>query len=360
MIYIEFPISGPLRRHLILMEWIFIFVAFELAIIFLIKYKESMKTIKNPQELSYAVLFFSYSLQWVWFIISDFYAPGSETRTIFLTIGYFTLMIGAFIFIFVVETHNIFFKKYLFSSLFLITFTIFIMFTIIDINYAQTLSYLSTPVFVLFFISYVVRLSKKSSVKGHILLNFTKLILGFVLLGIGYMLTSDFIVLNYGLEFRLWGDFIQIISIIYIYYFFSSLPPLVEFDWYEKIDSIFLVGHSGLCFYSKSFRGDVDQDLEQYIKVAGLTGIEMILENITYEKGISVIKKQNFTIIIYPSTQIIGMIFCKQELNSLKELLKNFITRVETVYSSIISDWKGDLRIFEPIDMICNNIFKKL
>ena len=139
MIYIEFPRTGPLRRHLILMEWIFIFLAFELAVIFLIKYKESSKSIKNNQELSYAVLFFSYSLQWVWFIISDYYTPDSETRTIFLTIGYFTLMIGAFIFIFIIETHNVFFKKYLFSSLFLITITIFTMFTIININYAQTL-----------------------------------------------------------------------------------------------------------------------------------------------------------------------------------------------------------------------------
>ena len=111
MLYFEFPITGPLRNSLILMEWIFIFLSFELGVLFLIKYKKSLKAIKNIQELSYAVLFFSYSLQWILFIIGDYYAPDTETRIIVLTISYFTLMIGAFIFIFVIETQNIFFKK---------------------------------------------------------------------------------------------------------------------------------------------------------------------------------------------------------------------------------------------------------
>jgi len=341
------------------MEWIIIFLAFELAVIFLIKYKESLKTIKNPQELSYAILFFSYSLQWIWFIISDYYAPDSGTRTLFLILGYYSLIIGAAIFIFIMETYNIFFKKYFFSSIFLITIIIFTIFTIIDIKYAQPLSVITFPVFVVFFVTYIIGLSRRSSVKGHVILNFIKLILGFVLVGIGYLLTTDFIILNYGLEFRLWGDFIQIISVFFIYYLFSTLPPLSEFDWYEKIDSVFVVDPSGLCFFQKSFQGN-GKNLEQSLRVAGLTGIEMILEQITYDKGISVIKKQNFTIIIYPSTRLIGMIFCTQELNSLKELLKSFITRVEAVYASLLSEWKGDLRIFEPIDLICMEIFKKL
>jgi hypothetical protein len=341
------------------MEWIFVFLSFELAIIFLIKYRESLKSVKNPQELSYAVLFCSYSLQWIWFIVSDYYAPDSEARTLFLIIGYYSLIIGAAIFIFIIETYNTLFKKYFFSYIFLTTIIIFTIFTIIDTRYAQPLSSITLPVFVIFFVTYLIGLSRRSSVKGHVIINFIKLILGFVLVGIGYILTTDWVVLNYGLEFRLWGDIIQIISVFFIYFLFSTLPPLSEYDWYEKINSIFVVGHSGVCIYSKSYQGD-EKNLDQYLKIAGLTGIEMVLENITYDKGISVIKKENFTVIIYPSTQIIGMIFCKQELNSLKELLKSFITRVETVYASILLDWKGDLKIFEPIDMICNNIFKKL
>jgi len=356
--FIEYPIAGPLRRHLLVMEWIFIFLSFELALIFLIKYKESLKTIKNSEELSYSILFFTYGLQWVGFIMSDFYAQSSEIRTIFLIIGYFILMIGAFIFIVVTEKNNTFFKKYLFSLFFLITFTIFIVFTIIDFKYAPNLSYLSTFIFVPFFISYIMKLSKKASLKGGIIVNFIKLISGFVLLGIGYMLTTDLVVQNFGLESRLWGDLIQITSVFIIYFLYTSLPPLSEYDWYEKIESVFLVKNSGLCFYSKNFQVK-EKDLKDSLKVAGLTGIEMILEHLTYDRGLSVLKKQNYSIIIYPSKSIIGIIFCSQELSSLKELLKSFVSRIEAVYASVLSEWKGDLKIFEPIDLIFEEIFKK-
>lgn len=359
MIFIEYPITSPLRRHLLVMEWSFIFLSFELAFIFLIKYKESLKNTKNSEELSYSILFFTYGLQWFWFIMSDFYAQSSEMRTIFLIIGYFTLMIGAFIFIVVIEKHNIFFKKYLFSLLFLITFAIFIVFTIIDIKYAQNLSYLTTFIFVPFFISYIMKLAKKSSLKGGGIVNFIKLISGFVSLGIGYMLTTDVVAQNFGLESRLWGDIIQIISLFIIYFLYTSLPPLSEYDWYDKIKSVFLVKNSGLCFYSKNFQEE-EKNLEQSLKIAGLTGIEMILESLTYDRGLSVIKKQNYSIIIYPSTHIIGIIFCTQELSSLKELLKSFVSRIEAVYASVLSEWKGNLKIFEPIDLICEEVFKKL
>ena len=68
MIYIEFPITGPLRGPLLVIDWIFVLISFELGLIFLIKYKLQREEIKNLQELGYASLFLGISLMILFYI----------------------------------------------------------------------------------------------------------------------------------------------------------------------------------------------------------------------------------------------------------------------------------------------------
>ena len=360
MLLLEFPILDPLRKYLLMMEWVVVFFCLELGLIFLFKYKRTIKkSIRNNQELSYAVLFFAYGIQWFWFIISDYYAPNTEVRTIFLTMGYFTVLIGALIFVFMIEIQKKYVFKYFFTILFLIVIIIFAGLTFVDSSYSQPVSYFTSPVFITFFFFYVVDLSRKSTMKGTFLRHFLRFSLGFITLAVGFLLTTDFMTSMLGIFSKLLGDLIQIISVGFIYLFFTTLPPLSEFDWYNKIDSLYILNRAGISIFSKNFRGN-KKSLNEQLIASGLASINIIIENITKSKGISIIKKQNFTVIIYPGKQIAGILFCTEELNSLKELLQRFVEKTDSVYRSVLKHWDGELNIFKPIEEICNTTFKKI
>jgi len=55
---------------------------------------------------------------------------------------------------------------------------------------------------------------------------------------------------------------------------------------------------------------------------------------------------------------ITGLIFCKEELNIFKNLLQRLVKKVEDVYENVFIEWDGDLQVFQPIESICNDIFK--
>jgi len=362
MIFIEFPITGPYRTYLILMEWIFIFLCFELSLIFFMRYFESKKTAKNIQEFSYGSLVLSYGIQWIWYIFSDYYAPTPEIRMYFLALGYLTVILGAFVFILSMEIDYKFYIKYLFSLIFLIIIIIFLILAFMDLSTTQNFSYIPTAFFVLFFIFYIRNFAKRASIKKKAGILFVKYFIGFLTLGIGFMFTTDWATSFLGIESKLLGDFIQIIAILIIYVFFSSLPPLSEFDWYDKIESIFLMNKSGLCIYSKYFHGD-GKKWDEHLVSGAVMGVDTMLEQMTLKKGVSVIKKDEQTTIIYPGKYLTGVIFCREDLSSLKSLLKVFTKKIELVYSTIIESWEGEIRdlsIFEPVENISKSIFKKI
>ena len=55
---------------------------------------------------------------------------------------------------------------------------------------------------------------------------------------------------------------------------------------------------------------------------------------------------------------IVGIIADKY-LRSLDILLDEFIEKIETIYFKILENWGGEMKIFEPIEYITEEIFIK-
>lgn len=357
MILIDFPIMDPVRKYLIAMEWLVVFICIELGIIFLIRYNDSKKTRKNPQELSYAVLIIAYGAEWFFFIISDFYAPNTYYRTIFLNLGYLCLYLGALFFIYIMERYYIFYKKNLFTLIFLIINILFLVVFFIDMYYTQTFGIIPWPFFIVFLTTYFIKLAKKAPKRLHYAIIFLKFFIGFFLLGIGYLLTTDATTSVFGIRIRFYGDLIQVFAVFFIYVFFSSIPLLSEYDWLDKIESIYIVHTSGLPLFSKSFREGEDKIFDNIIPGA-LTSIQMMLNEFTQSKETSIIKKGEYQIILYPYGLIAGLIITKQDLESLRTLLKLFVKKVHSLYAEILPKWNQNLSIFKPIEGIYKNVFE--
>ncbi len=346
------------------------FSSFELSIFFLIKYKKQQVQLKNSQDLGFFAMFLGFSTMWFFFIIGDYYSVdiiespfyiwrSGSYRTVLLNCGYVSVISGALLFMFFNEKNRKFlFKRYFFTICYLIFLVIFIITFFINLQITTTLSIFFWPSFVLFFLIYIIEFVRKVKAQENPLLGMVKFLLPWVILLVGYILSMDDIIDNFGLEFRLLGAIMQLTSIGLIFNFFRRLPPFFEFDWQNKIESIYIMNKGGACLYHMSFTeksASIDEDLI----TGAIASINIMLEEIIRgkKKGFSMIKKKGKIINIFSSEHITGVIFSTEELRFFNYNLRELIVKVEQIYHNVLINWSDDIEIFHPISNIIDELF---
>ncbi len=373
MLFVDFPITGPLRTPLLIMEWILIIISLEQSLIFLFRYKKQEKDLRNLQELGYSVIFLGFSLMSFFFILSDYYSSDKlisnfyiwsqgSVRYIFLNCGYFSIMVGAFFFLLCVEKYKVFlFRRFFFTFLFLISIILFLILFFIDIRITQIIQYFFWPVFLFFFLIYIIEFINKVQNKEKLLIGLLKYLSGLIFLLIGFTLTTDALTQIFGLESRLLGVVFQLIGLISLSFFYLTLPPFSEFDWQDKIETLYLINEAGICLYYKYFKEE-EEPISKNVISAVISSINVMLRGLTgrkYNEGFSVIKKKGENIIIYHGKFVRGILFTTEELNFVKVVLKDFVKKFEALYNNILKDWDGEMTVFKPIEIMVNNLFYK-
>ncbi|MHA1335864.1 MAG: hypothetical protein ACTSPW_08935 [Promethearchaeota archaeon] len=365
---LSFPIQGPLRFPLLVLEWLFFLMTLQLGIIFLFRYGRTEKEKRNSQEIGYASLLIGFSFMWLFFLISDYFCSdiiespfyiwesGSE-RMIFLNFGYLSTILGGFLCIYFMER----FRKYLitqyfFSYIFFALIIIFIISFFIDIKVTQNLTIIFWPVFLTFFFIYIIDFSKRVQSHQKVITGVLKFISGFFLIGIGYMFTTDMMIKMLGLEARVFGDILQLIAVIFIVYFLITLPPFSEFNWKEKLENLFLINQEGICIHNYSFN-DKTVIMDENLISASLSSVGIMLNELTNAKGMTILKKKGKIITIIPGKYSFGVIFSSEDLNYPKVLLHEYVKQFESLYQNILLNWDGDLNVFKPIEQLTKNIF---
>jgi len=353
-------IEGPLRTPLIVMEWIVAFLFIELSIIFWIRVRyKAQYELKSLQEKAYIWLFLGYSSMWVFIIIADYYLSPGLFRTQILNIGFFIQIICMFIFISIMEKYKIYLKKRLFTKILTIMILFYIFIFIVAINLAATISTIFWIIFIMFFIVYLKELSKSHYIKAaseKFKMDLLKFLIGILLVSIGYQLTTRLVVNTLGLGYRLLGDIFQIFGLFFLSTFFLSIPSFSEFDWHDKIDSVYITDKAGRFLYKKFFRHHKDP-IDQNIIAGLITSVNMMLQTLTKRKGVTMIEKEGKIVIIQPGKFISGIIICDEKLNSLQVLLTRFIEQIEEIFHKVLENWKGELSILDPIESIAEEIF---
>jgi len=371
ILLLEFPITGTLRLPLLIMEIIFVVSGVEFSLIFAKRYFKAESDLRNLEELGYASLFFGFSLMSFFYIISDYYMPdenitpfliwnSGNLRYIFLNCGYFTMLMAGLIFLFCIESSKVyFFKKYFFTILFSIWGGSFVILFLIDMTFTQPVTYAFWGTYVIFLMIYLVDFTKKvNQNRQKLMRGLLKYLPGFILSIFGFLCTTGAVTTIFGHIARFYGTILQLFGLIFIFSFFISLPPFSEFEWIDSIESILVLNHSGIAIFNKIFQGK-EGAIDQNLIGGAVTGVKVMLDSLTDTKGISVLHKKGKIIIIYPSPNLTGVMFCTKDLNMLKFLLQKFIVRIELVYKTVLLEWDGDPSIFQPIEYICDEIFKK-
>ncbi|TFF95132.1 MAG: hypothetical protein EU544_03395, partial [Promethearchaeota archaeon] len=241
-----YPIIGPFREPLIIMEWLLIFLCYELGLLSLFKYVDAKKELRSANDLSFSLLAFGYGSQWVVYVYADFYIMGAEQRYEVLAFAYLVLISFVFAFVYVVEKDYILFRKRFFTAAFAVLTLLYLIVMLWEVSYTQPLSFFYWPLFIGFFLLYTHKLFNKYMFEKRSLWHYMKFFSGFVLLMLGYGLTHDYLVERVGIHLRLVGDILQLIAVAMIYLVITQLPPFIEFEWHEKIHSLFLMNNAGL------------------------------------------------------------------------------------------------------------------
>ncbi|MFX1338272.1 MAG: hypothetical protein ACFFDK_06665 [Promethearchaeota archaeon] len=361
MIYNIFPINGPLKEPLLIIESFIVIFFLEIGAIFWIRAKnEDVNELKGLQEKAYGWLLIGYSIMWLFIIIGDHFVEPLYFRTLILNIGFLIQIICLTIFFKIIENNKIFWKKYLFTKICIVMTGIYLfifIFFIYDAAFVVSAFWILLAIFTIY---YLKELSSNFYIKkelGDFKLISLKFWLGLIITAFGYQLTTRTIVKFEGLELRLFGDILQLVGLIFISSFLFSVPSFTEYEWRDQIEYLSIMHKSGLFIYQKAFKNKITSAMDESVITGTLTTIKMMLEEFGDSNSISIIRKKNKTFIIEPGKFVYGVIICDKELEALKILLNKFIEKLEIIYDNILMSWDGNLKVFIPIDDIAKEFF---
>ncbi len=360
MIIEMFPLFGNLKEPFLILEWLVFFIILELSIFLAIKLKKKEKETTTYGEIGYIYLSLGYSLMWMFLIIGDHYITQNILREHILKIGFFILVLAALFFISATEKKHLIYKKYIFSISYSIFIIIYLFIWFLKIELAIIISSSFWTIFIIYIIFHYRDLYKNYYIKGEVRktkMMFLKFIIGLSSIIIGYVLIRLLTIFEYYLFYRFIGNILQIIGAIFLFIFFSEIPSLSELYWKKRLVSFYIILKSGLLIYYKHFRSETNY-LESSLKSGGIVSVEMILENITDSNGISLIERKDKKIIIHSGKYLYGVLISDEILRSHQFILRNIILKIEHIFSPILSNWQGDLKVFSPIDNIIEDMLK--
>lgn len=364
-------IESPLRLPLLTIEWIFTIILLELGLFFLLRYARQRKQYLTHQELGYSVLFFSLCGMWGNLILADYYAAETlvtpffiwtvgSMRELFLNIGALSLMIGVTFFCFSLEKYYKFWlKKYFFTGCFFILLVASLSSFFFNLYIAKYLSLLIFPLFLIFLGFYYVAFFKIGLRKTNVSIEILKHLPPFVLITIGFLITSDLLFNPANIELRITTSSLQLVSIIILSYLTIKLPNFAEFDWRRKVEDLYLINTAGVCIFHRSFTHQLDF-MDEHLKSGAIASINIILKSLTpsqkQQKRVT-IKKAGKIINIYTGELTSGILISDEELSSIMINLEKFVQKIETIYYNVLLRWSGETDVFAPVEAIANEFF---
>ncbi len=350
-------ITGFTREPAIIMEWILVFVFLETGLMSFFKYVNAGKDKKSRYDVGFAVLFTIFSGKGILALLGDFYAESTSISKNLLFIGEIIQAAGYLAFVVVIEQKERFFAKRLFTVCTVVVTAAMISVVFADPVLSSILSLACSMIFSIFFVLFYARMTRKSTLENISRRAEARSFVWFIGIGIGHILSTSIVSQLLDPAYRLVGDAIMLVSIPGIYIFIARMPPLIEIDWYSKLESVFIMHSSGVCIYNYYFNKP-SVEMHQNLITGAITSIRVLLEQITKQSGISVIKKDQNTTIIYPGKQVFGVLICKEDIEAGRFLAKKIVDRVESIFSPLFDKWEGDLAVFEPVDQMRAEIFR--
>jgi hypothetical protein len=293
----------------------------------------------------------------LFFTIADFYTPGyvfqtlpptSVEREFWLKLGYFTLQIGLLVLTLAVNRilpHRAF---YLIS---IVSLASVILSIVLPHDILRVVAFAVTApaviIELLAFTYFAIR-----TVKGRMRRAIGMFFISFIFLIIGYMLESDYLVVDLiGPVSYTAGALIIAAGCIVMGTTLPNITDFDEFNWWSAVRELYILTRDGVSLLSIDLsEGRASTlDTESLLASSGITGIRTVLKKIIgTEEELQIVDQGTMKMLFAYSKHVLGVLVVTKPLETLIEKLTSFITRFEVLYAEILRDFDGNISVFAP------------
>lgn len=343
-----FPIDGPFRESLLIVEALLVVVLLQAGIIFTRKFLKTERTVSNYMLLAWAGIFFSYSAVFSIFIVADFYVEVGRENV--LNIGYIIAGLGATLFAYYAE-REIGLKKHLFSILLVVVFGFLLINAIFPMINAFILTAGGWLIFIFLIFIYIKKFSSKRTEKWR--LNIFSLIVGIVLLVLGFGAIADESWEFFGGWVRYTGDFLMMVGVLCVAALYIGVPSLSEFIWPEKLKHFFVIHQSGVSVANYNYAQEGDGKRDELLMAGGLASISKVISSlIDSEKQLDMVDHGDVLLLFDYGKYLINVLIVEEPLEILRVKLKKFTEAIEIIYEDELAEWDGNLERFTFLDAV--------
>lgn len=345
-------IEGPYRELLLTLELIILFAFMELSFYFFYKYRKNRKEgYHSIVEFDWGVIFACFGIAIFFYIFSDFY---DVDRLTVVGYGYFTLAIGATIFMYHIELTKVLKTRFAFTIILGGVIIVLLILYLVDRPFVRVFAYVAVVSAMIIVLFYFLVLIKR--IWNQYRLHSIGLILGIILWMLGFTATSDPAIYLFGFAIRVIGDIGILAGLLCIGLFLTTIPSLAELGWQGKVKYVILTTRTGITLYAENLR-EKKRELNEVLVAGALWGIQSFIQSVLSDSHLRVLSKESDVILMEYGKQMIGILIVEQELETLKVLLKKLVTQFEYLYASIVENWDGDTSIFKPATHLINELF---
>jgi hypothetical protein len=289
------------------------------------------------------------------------YTTTMDQRYHLLQFGYLSAATGAFFYIYFIEQLAYITKRRTFTVLFGVLYVALIVMIVIALiaDLGTFVQYFAAsfwlPNFGFMFV-YIYKINRFSIGEFR---RFTVLIvIGFAILIVGVLGSTDVIQRALGLGVRLLADLFQLGGIVLVGWYSSRLPSWKELGWETALDSLYIIYKGGVLAYEYDFN-EASQGIghpRASAAVSALEAVRLLLDQAVSSGQLKIIDFKEKKLFFEVGNYITVIIVANEQLDTLDFLITKIRKEIEKAFSDMLPTWNGDSAEFRPATTIINRI----
>jgi hypothetical protein len=356
------PLDGPFRLPLLILNLGLILAALNVALLYIKKYITLKDSVKGTRvHAAWFSLFLGYAVMVLMYWFGALYTSRLADRFHVLQFGYLSAATGALFFIFFIEQLTYITARRVFTLVFGALYVVLVILTLVSfvidlgnfIQYFATCFWIPNLGFIGVYMHKINQLSR-GALRGIAFF----MLLGFVLLILGILGSTDIIQRSLGLGIRLLADIFQIGGVLIIGIFSTRVPSWKELEWVRALHSLFVIYKGGILIYEHEF-GDEGLRIDQgkvTTAVSVLEATRMFLNAAIDSGELKIIDFQEKKLYFETGEHVTVVMVVNEQLETIRFMIHKIRSEFEKMFASILHEWSGDASEFTPASAMINQV----
>jgi hypothetical protein len=303
-------------------------------------------------RFAWAIFILGLATNTISFLVIDVTPLAATDYIILLKVGYLSMMYAVTGFLFALEKILPYNTRYSFTILGLL-FTSLTLFLPQDIMRIMAYGFGTILFFqLLLFFRYF-----KAHTTVDTQFSYQLLTIGITIGFIGFILRTELILVNFGVEYYLLGILLLMIGIIMFGGSILESPAYDELDWVDQMHDLYVIADGGILMFYYNFQKSVRMDED--LAAAGISGFQDMLKEVTEsEEGFRRVSIGQNELLFSHGSSIVTALVAKAPYRILLDKLDDFTEKFELLFSERIHQRMRPLTGEMPAILLIENVFR--